>query len=411
MIKESNRVLRAPGWDCQVAVIGAGPYGLAATARLRAAGVDAHCLGEPMSFWQHHMPRGMFLRSSPMASSIIAPSGPLSLGQFEARMGMEKRAPVPLDRFVQYGLWLQREAVPDVDRRKVVEVKLANGGFHLLLEDGQVLRAQRTIVAAGIAPFAWRPPQFAELSPDLASHSSDHEDLSRFDGRRVIVVGGGQSAVESAALMREHGADVEMVMRQAEIHWLRDRRPLRSHGSLTILERLLYRPTDVGPPGLSWIVSQPDFFRLLPLRLQAPIAYRSIRPAVAAWLRPRMDGVRITASRTVVSASEARGQVRLLLDDGTERRADHVVLATGFRVDVSKYGFLGDEVVREVCRIDGCPILREAFESSLAGLHFLGAPAAWTFGPLMRFVSGTWYSGNALANALGAGRGAASAAA
>jgi hypothetical protein len=35
-------------------------------------------------------------------------------------------------------------------------------------------------------------------------------------------------------------------------------------------------------------------------------------------------------------------------------------------------------------------------ESSTPGLHFLGAPAAWSYGPTMRFVSGSWYASAAL---------------
>src|SRR5213079_230240 len=49
---------------CDVAIVGAGPYGLSAAAHLRAAnGLDVRVFGEPMSFWERHMPKGMLLRS------------------------------------------------------------------------------------------------------------------------------------------------------------------------------------------------------------------------------------------------------------------------------------------------------------------------------------------------------------
>ena len=44
----------------------------------------------------------------------------------------------------------------------------------------------------------------------------------------------------------------------------------------------------------------------------------------------------------------------------------------------------------------GYPRLRAGLESSVPGLHFLGAPAALSFGPIMRFVVGTWYAAPAL---------------
>jgi hypothetical protein len=51
--------------------------------------------------------------------------------------------------------------------------------------------------------------------------------------------------------------------------------------------------------------------------------------------------------------------------------------------------------------VNGYPLLRPGMESSVPGLHFVGAPAAWSFGPIMRFVSGGWYTGRALAQVAG----------
>src|SRR5258707_5596015 len=42
------------------------------------------------------------------------------------------------------------------------------------------------------------------------------------------------------------------------------------------------------------------------------------------------------------------------------------------------------------------PRLTDGFETSFPGLHILGAPAVWSFGPLMQFVVGTHYSSRAL---------------
>src|SRR6266568_8263800 len=141
----------------QVAIIGAGPYGLAAAAYLRAAQVETRVFGQAMEFWQRQMPVGMFLRSSWEASHIAAPHHALTLNDYQAAHGIQLSTPVPLDGFVGYGQWFQRQVVPDLDRRRVAHIEATSPGFRLVLEDGESWQAQRVVVAAGLAPFAYRP--------------------------------------------------------------------------------------------------------------------------------------------------------------------------------------------------------------------------------------------------------------
>ena len=105
--------------DTDVAVIGAGPHGLAATAHLRRAGVAVHVLGEPMSFWRG-MPAGMLLRSNWTATSIAEHVGPLSLDSFCADRGLSFGLPVPLEsarpRFRLLTRGAQRPADDEVAR-------------------------------------------------------------------------------------------------------------------------------------------------------------------------------------------------------------------------------------------------------------------------------------------------------
>jgi hypothetical protein len=81
---------------------------------------------------------------------------------------------------------------------------------------------------------------------ELATHTSAHRDLSRFGGKRVLVVGGGQSALESAALLHEAGADVEVLVRKDHLIWLHGG---KYHRMLGRYSKLVYAPTDVGPMG------------------------------------------------------------------------------------------------------------------------------------------------------------------
>ncbi len=385
-----------------VAVIGAGPYGLSASAHLRHAGAQTRAFGDPMSFWRS-MPKGMLLRSNRTATCLVGYRGPLSLEAYLREERLEAEKPIPLGRFIDYGSWVQRRAVPDVDRRPVERLEARHGSFVLTLGDGERLGARRVVVAGGIAPFAWRPPRFDHLPAEVASHTGQHADLSRFAGRRVLVVGGGQSALESAALMHEAGADVEVVCRADHINWLHGGRYHRMLGPRLV--PLVYAPHDVGPLGLSRLIGFTEGYRRLPHPVQDPLTRRSIRPAGAAWLIPRLEGVPIRLGETAASADTSGKGVEVRLASGGVRVVDHLLFGTGYRVDVARYPFLAPSLLDSVERVDGYPVLRGRLESSVPGLHFIGAPAARSFGPTMRFVSGSWYAGAQVARAAAAGRG------
>src|SRR6266850_1815866 len=381
--------------SCDVAIIGAGPYGLSAAAYLRTLNsLEIRVFGEPMAFWERQMPMGMLLRSPWEGSHISDPKRALTLDAYRSKSDNHLSAPVPLERFVQYGRWFQQHAVPDVDSRKVTRVETDSAGFRITLEDEEAWKCRRVVVAAGIGAFAWRPAEFEHLPGSLASHTSDQRDLSRFAGQNVLVIGGGQSALESAALLHESGAEVEVIVRTPFVHWLW-RRPWL-HACKPVA-RLLYAPPDVGPAGVSHLVARPDWYRCFPRGMQDVLGVRSIRPAGAAWLKPRLKEVPITTGRKVVSAIPASGRrLSVKLNDGSERRVDRVLLGTGYRVNLSHYTFLAHELLTSIRQIDGYPRLDTAFQCSVPGLHFLGAPAAWSFGPLMRFVAGTEFAARAL---------------
>jgi cation diffusion facilitator CzcD-associated flavoprotein CzcO len=384
--------------NCDVAIIGAGPYGLSATAHLRTVkGLDVHTFGEPMCFWERNMPKGMLLRSGWAASQIADPNQSMRMEDYQAASRTHFSSPVPLDCFLRYGTWYQRRAVPDLDKRKVARVEPDAKGFRLLLAEGEAILSRRLVVAAGIGSFTWRPPEFVGLPSSLASHTSDHRELRSFAGKQVLVVGSGQSALESAALLHEGGAEVEIVARTRKINWLGGVvSSTIQYGLGTTISKLFYAPTDVGPAGISKVVARPDLVRRFPRQVQDWLRKRSIRPGGARWLVARVENVPKSLGRSIVSATPVGERIKVRLDDGSERTIDHVLLGTGYRVDVSKYDFLAPALAQSISRFGGYPRLKEGFESSVRGLHFLGAPGVWSFGPLMQFVVGTHYASSAL---------------
>jgi FAD-dependent urate hydroxylase len=383
--------------DCDVTIVGAGPYGLSSAAYLRAVGVETRIFGEPMTFWENHMPAGMCLRSNWDASHIADPGHELTLDAYCRQNGNHAAKPIPLNRFVEYGHWYQRQAAPDLERRGVGSIASDENGFRISLNEAESFTSRRVVVAAGIGNFATRPAEFKEIPTALASHSSEHNDLRKFKGRRIVVLGAGQSALESAALCKEAGAEVEVIARRGSLNWV-GVHPRLHH--LGVFSKMLYSNRDVGPAGLSRLVAMPYLFRRLPRHLQDKIAYRSIRPAGSGWLQPRLTEVPVTLGHRVVRAAPTTSELRLELDDGSERVVDHAILATGFRVDVSRYEFLSPSILEQLETANGYPVLKPGMESSIPGLHFVGKPAAWSFGPLLGFVSGTEFSSTELVRSI-----------
>jgi hypothetical protein len=379
---------------CDVAILGAGPYGLSAAAHLnQVKGLDVKVFGEPMEFWKSQMPEGMYLRSPWAGSHLSDPGGALTMDSFRDQCGNHISTPIPLDRFVEYGLWFQKKAVPAVDHRRVSEVASDTSGFRLTLADGEEWKAARVVIACGIGPFARRLAQFHGIPKEFVTHSSDQRDVRQFAGKRVVVIGAGQSALESAALIQEAHGDVEVIVRESEVHWLGWRNKIQRLGPLG---KLLYSPVDVGPAGVSRIVAKPDLVKYFPRGMQDSFRKRSLRPAGAKWLMARCKDIPMTVGKAVESAILEGDKIRLKLSDGSVRVVDHVVQGTGYKVDVSRYPFFPPAFGNSIRQVNGFPVLSKNFETSIPGLHILGAPAAWTFGPLLFFVAGTDYATRAI---------------
>ena len=389
---------------CDVAIIGAGPYGLAVRASLRAANLDVRIFGPPMSFWRERMPEGMLIRSPWVATSFTPVGTGLTLDDYERSLGQSLARRLPIDDFIAYGDWFTRRTSPDVDERRVHSVSANESGFRLELVDGERLTAGRVVVAAGIETFATRPAVFEHLPRELALHTTELTCPRAFSGSRVAVIGGGQSALESAALLHEAGAEVNVLVRKPRVHWLL--RSQRLHG-LGLMTKVLYAPSDIGPAGLSRLLTFPDAFARIPRGTRERLDQRAIRAAGSGWLVPRLTDVPIETGVEVVSADLDGARVSLRLASGGTRVVDHVVFGTGFRPDIARYPFLAPDLVRTVRCANGYPVLNHWFESSIQGLYFQGAIAAGTFGPLMRFVAGTPFAGPRLASHV-AGAGAAS---
>ncbi len=386
-----------------VAIVGAGPYGLSVAAHLRRSGLSVRQFGLPMHLWRANMPRGMFLKSQGFASNLSDPQGQLTLGAFCRATGRpyaDYGLPVPLDTFVAYGQWFQAAAGLDVEEVLVTGVSPDGDGYQLTLTDGETLRARQVVVAVGVEHFAYRPRQLDALPAGACTHSSAHTDLAVFAGQRVVVVGAGQSALESAALLHEQGAQVQIVMREDKVAWngapLSPGRPL--------LQRLREPEAGLGSGWGTWFYStQPGAFRHLPERTRVTRARTALGPAGASWLRGRVEGEFPVLTGHALDWAQAGPEgVRLGLIRGTgaggtgagstgsrtEVAADHVIAATGYRPDLGRLTFLDEELRSRLRTVAGTPVVDGDYQTSAPGLFVTGPGVAPTFGPVMRFVYG-----------------------
>jgi hypothetical protein len=380
-----------------VAVIGAGPYGLSIAAHLRAHGVNFRIFGTPMQGWREHMPKGMFLKSEGCASNLFDPTDGYTLKQYCIERELPYApygAPVSLEAFTQYGLAFQRRLVPTVEDVMVTSVAWSSDTFELRLASGEIFRASKVVVATGMSHTAHIPAALARLPRELLSHSGNHGDLGVFKGRDVTVIGGGQSGLETAALLREGGAEVRLLVRKPSIAW--NQAPKSGRRSLGDRIR---RPMSKLGPGLGpWVYSNaPMLFRRLPRGLRIARVRSALGPAGAWWLRERVQGRLPVMLGHVVRRAEIRGDRILLHLEGpagalSQIATDHVVASTGYRFAVGSLPFLSQHLVPQLDSVRETPVLSSNFESSIPGLYFIGLASANQFGPAMRFLHGADYT-------------------
>jgi cation diffusion facilitator CzcD-associated flavoprotein CzcO len=384
--------------SCEVAVIGAGPYGLSVAAHLDHAGLSARVFGEPMGFWRNNMPNGMMLRSPWHGTHLSSPDNSHSLDVYAVAHEVDDSKLLPLRDFIAYGEWFQRHAVPQLDRRAVTLVEATSNGFCLTLADGETVTADRVVVATGLRNQEYRPDVFAGLPETLVSHSCAHDDLGIFSGKHVAVIGRGQSATESAALLSEYGAQAEIISR-GDIHWLAHLTDgTAAKPRLWWLREALAAPSAVGPFPLSWLAEFPGLARRLPENLRRDFTQRCLKAGAAGWLKPRFDNVACNSGRTVAGARAVDGRVVLELDNGA-RTFDHVLLGTGYRVDIARLGLFSRELLDAIARVDGAPVLGAGFVSSVPNLHFVGSYGVFSYGPLLRFIAGAPFAAQAVTRA------------
>ena len=382
------------------AIIGAGPYGLSVAAHFRRQGIPFRIFGRPMDSWANHMPKGMMLKSDGFASNIYDPNQEFTLEKFCAERRIEYAdagLPVRLETFVAYGQAFRERMLPELEDKQVVSLDRSPEGFVLGLDNGETVTARHVVLAVGITHFEYIPSALANLSPEFLSHSFRHADPAAFKGRNVVVIGGGASAIDLAALLHESGAEVQLVARQSA---------LKFHSTPTGKPRskwqeIRHPKSGLGPGLRSRFFSDfPGLFHYLPERLRIELVEKTLGPSAGWFVKEKMARVPCLLGYTPERSEAQDGKVRLHLraTDGSERevQTEHIIAATGYKVDLERMKFLSAGIRSQIKTVKGSPVLSSSFESSVPGIYFVGLAAANSFGPLMRFAYGAGFAARRL---------------
>jgi cation diffusion facilitator CzcD-associated flavoprotein CzcO len=342
------------------------------------------------------MPKGMFLKSEGFASTLYDPDHAFTLAKYCADNGLEYAdvgIPVPLETFVAYGLEFQKRFVPDLDSRSVARVAEDAAGFAVTLEDGVEITARAVILAIGISPYPYVPPTLSGIPDQFISHSSEHLQFDEFAGRDVALIGAGSSALDLAVLLHQAGARPVIVARAQMVECLP---PPEGHRSLLLRIR---RP--ISCIGQDWrrriFTDVPSLFHALPPVVRLREIRMKMGPSGGWFTKETVERhVPIHLGREVREVAVADGRVKLTLvprQGPTENlEVDHVIAATGFKVDVNRIGILDESLRAKIATLDGSPALSANFESSVRGLYFVGVSAMNSLGPVFRFACGAEYA-------------------
>jgi thioredoxin reductase len=390
---------------CDVAIIGAGPYGLSIAAHLRARGVDFRIFGNPMHTWLTHMPKGMRLKSEGFASSLYDPDSAFTLETYCKEKGIayaKLGLPVPLEVFASYGLEFQRRFVPELENKLVSSLGRSAQGFQVGLEDGEIFSARRVVTAVGLTHYEYVPPILAALPEEFVTHSSRHNTVDRFKGREVAVVGAGASALDLAALLHQAGAQVQVVARKPAIRFHDPPDKLEP----SWIDRLRTPITGIGPGWKLFLCTNaPLVFRQMSQEFRFDKVRRILGPAPCWFIKEQVVGkIPLIVDVNVTEAKVHNGRVSLQLTDsaGTQQllMTDHVIAATVYKVDLRRLTYMDSDLQSGIRSVEHTPVLSSNFESSVPGLYFVGASAANTFGPLLRFAFGAGFTSRRLSRHL-----------
>lgn len=384
----------------EVAIVGAGPYGLSLAAHLRARGVSHRIFGKPMDTWNAHMPKNMTLKSEGFASNLSAPFDRSRIKDYCLARGIaysDRSIPIGIDTYLDYTKSFRDRFVPDVEETLVTSLSRNADHFELSLDNGERVMARNVVLAVGVTWFAWTPEVLKALPPSMLSHSYAHRDVAQFRGKDVAIVGSGSSAIDLAHLLQETGASVRLVARRKELQF-----NSIPDGDPNMFHWLQNPPSTIGRGWRSYFCAEaPQLFYRLPRHMKDRAIASHMHPAAGWFMREQVEGrIPLMTGRSPIKAEAKDGRAVLTLASETGEETlsvDHVIAATGYEPDLDRLPFLAPSLNEKIVRSKRSPLVSDSFETSVSGLYATGLAAMDMFGPLLRFMVGAEFAAPRLA--------------
>jgi FAD-dependent urate hydroxylase len=357
-------------------IIGAGPYSIAAAAYAKYLGVDVTVVGKPLDFWKTNMPRGMFLRSGSDWQLDAREVATFEAYVKQRGVTTDQIKPVPLETFLDYASWFMGQYAVKSHPSLVTHLALSNGAYTATLDDGSQILANHVLLGLGFAFFKHYPRELVEKLPlGSYTHTCDTVDFEFYRGKRVLIVGGRQSAFEWAALMNEKGAEqIRITYRHAT--------PKFTEPDWSWVQPLARRTLD-----------DHGWWRKLSDEDQEKIRHdfwAAGRLILEAWLDARVHQPNIYIhEKTAIVAVKPRSDLTLdvLLDDDSTCIVHYIILATGYHPNMHNVAFLDRlTILNPLETVEGYPVLDTEFQSNLPNLYVTGLAATRDFGPFFGFT-------------------------
>jgi FAD-dependent urate hydroxylase len=319
------------------------------------------------------LPDGINLKSPATSTNVFVPDRGHTFPEWCRQRGLEDYEPCSMASFADYGLWMQRKFVPEIEPVNVAKISRDDDIFVVSLCNGETFKTKHVIVATGLSCLASTPSILQHLPPSLLKHTSILSDFSEFKGKRVAIIGAGASAIESGALVREAGGRPEIFVRESRVV-IYDRTP--RHRSLR--DRILSPSTPIGNGAVPLVVAKlPLLTYFLPNAKRVRMLEVFTYPSAPWWIKDRVVGlVPMFTSHAITAASEIQDGVRLKIRSGIAQERDEdfdaVIAGTGYEKDVARLTFLDSELVDKIRKFEKAPVLSMNFESSVKGLYFIG---------------------------------------